>query len=207
MCLHTARVRAAAESYMGLVEAGVGLIPGGGGTKEMLLRALDAVPADPEADPFTYVKEVFLNIGMAKVSTCAEEARRLHYLSSQDSISMNRDRQIADAKQVALDLVRLGYRPGQPRTDIRVLGQPAFTKMKLGLHLMRRADYVSDYDMVVATQLAKILSGGGEFTSPQLVSEQYLLDLEREAFLSLCGQRNTVERIQFTLKKGKPLRN
>ena len=149
MCLHTTRVRAAAETYMGLVEAGVGLIPAGGGTKEMLLRALDGVPADPEADPFTYVKEVFLNIGMAKVSTSAEDARRLRYLSPQDSISMNRDRQIADAKQLALDLVRLGYRPGQPRQDIRALGQAAFTKMKLGLHLMRRAEYVSDYDVVV----------------------------------------------------------
>jgi len=207
LCLHTTRVRAAAETYMGLVEAGVGLIPAGGGTKEMLLRALDGVPADPEADPFTYVKEVFLNIGMAKVSTSGEEARRLRYLTPQDSISMNRDRQIADAKQMALDLVRLGYRPGRPRTDIRALGQPAFTKMKLGLHLMRRAEYISDYDVVVATQLAKVLSGGGEFTSPQLVSEQYLLDLEREAFLSLCGQKKTVERIQFTLKRGKPLRN
>ena len=207
MCLHTARVRAAAESYMGLVEAGVGLIPAGGGTKEMLIRALDGVPADPDADPFTYVKEVFLNIGMAKVSTSAEEARRLRYLSPRDSISMNRDRQIADARQLALDLVRLGYRPGQPRQDVRALGQAAFSKMKLGLHLMRRADYISDYDVVVATQLARVLSGGGEFTSPQLVSEQYLLDLEREAFLSLCGQKKTLERIQFTLKKGKPLRN
>jgi 3-hydroxyacyl-CoA dehydrogenase len=207
MCLHTTRVRASAETYMGLVEAGVGLIPAGGGTKEMLLRALDGVPADPDADPFTYVKEVFLNLGMAKVSTSAGEARRLRYLSAQDSISMNRDRQLADAKQVALDLVRLGYRPGQPRNDIQALGQSAFAKMKLGLHLMRRAEYISEYDVVVGTQLAKVLSGGGEFTSPQRVSEQYLLDLEREAFLSLCGQRKTLERIQFTLKKGKPLRN
>ena len=207
VCLHTTRVRAAAETYMGLVEAGVGLIPAGGGTKEMLLRALDGVPADPEADSFTYVKEVFLNIGMAKVSTSAAEARRLRYLSPQDSISMNRDRLISDAKQVALDLVRLGYRPGQPRQDIRALGQPALAKMKLGLHLMRRAEYISEYDAVVGTQLAKVLSGGGEFTSPQFVSEQYLLDLEREAFLSLCGQRKTLERIQFTLKKGEPLRN
>ncbi len=207
MCLHSARVRAAAETYMGLVEAGVGLIPAGGGSKEMLIRVLDGVPSDPEADPFTYVKEVFLNMGMAKVSTSAEEARRFRYLSPQDSISMNRDRQLADAKQLVLDLVRLGYRSKPPRQDIRALGQPAFTKMKLGLHLMRRGQYISDYDVVVATQLAKVLSGGGEFTSPQLVSEQYLLDLEREAFLSLCGQKKTVERIQFTLKKGKPLRN
>jgi len=207
ICLHATRVRAAAESYMGLVEAGVGLIPAGGGTKEMLLRALETVPSDPEADPFTYVEEVFLNIGMAKVSTSAEEARRLRYLSPQDSISMNRDRQIADAKQLALDLFRLGYRPGKPREDVRALGQPTFTKMKLALHLMRRGEYLSDYDVTVGTQLARVLSGGGEFTSPQLVSEQYLLDLEREAFVSLCGQKKTVERIQFTLKKGKPLRN
>ena len=120
---------------------------------------------------------------------------------------MNRDRLIADAKQMALDRLRLGYRLRQPRQDIRALGQAAFVKMKLGLHLMRRAEYISEHDVVVATQLAKVLSGGGEFTSPQLVSEQYLLDLEREAFLSLCGQKKTVERIQFTLKKGKPLRN
>jgi 3-hydroxyacyl-CoA dehydrogenase len=190
-----------------MVEFGVGVIPAGGGTKEMLVRAMDAVPADPEADPFTYVKEVFLNIGMAKVSTSAEEARRLGYLSAKDSISMNRDRQIADAKQLALDLARLGHRPGVPRHDVRVLGQSAFAKMKLGVHLMRRAEYMSDYDVVIATQLAKVLSGGGEFTSPQLVSEQYLLDLEREAFISLCGQKKTSERIQFMLKYGKPLRN
>jgi 3-hydroxyacyl-CoA dehydrogenase len=207
ICLHATRVRAAAESYMGLVEVGVGLIPAGGGTKEMLVRALDAVPNDPEADPFTFVKEVFLNIGMGKVGTSAEESRRLGYLSARDSISMNRDRQIADAKQLALDLARLGYRPGKPREDVKALGQPAFTKMKLGLHLMRRGEYISDYDVVVGTQLGKVLSGGGEFTSPQLVSEQYLLDLEREAFVSLCGQKKTVERMQYMLKKGKPLRN
>jgi 3-hydroxyacyl-CoA dehydrogenase len=207
ICLHSTRVRAAAESYMGLVEVGVGLIPAGGGTKEMLVRALDAVPNDPEADPFTFVKEVFLNIGMGKVGTSSEESRRLGYLSTRDSITMNRDRQIADAKQLALDLARLGYRPGKPREDIKALGQPAFIKMKLGLHLMRRAEYISDYDVVVGTQLAKVLSGGGEFTSPQLVSEQYLLDLEREAFVSLCGQKKTVERMQYMLKKGKPLRN
>jgi len=207
MMLHTARVRAAAETYMGLVEVGVGLIPGGGGTKEMLIRAMDAVPPDPDADPFVYLKEVFTNIGMAKVSTSAEDARKLGYLRPQDSLSMNRDRQIADAKQVALDLVRLGYRPAKPREDILVLGQAGFAKMKLGLHLLRRAEYISDYDVVIGTHLARILSGGGEFTSPQRVSEQFLLDLEREAFVSLCGERKTQERIQHMLKKGKALRN
>ncbi|MEJ2008375.1 MAG: enoyl-CoA hydratase/isomerase family protein, partial [Acidobacteriota bacterium] len=206
MALHSTRVRAAAETYMGLVETGVGLLPAGGGTKEMLIRALDAVPKDEQADPFTYVKEVFLNIGMGKVSSSAEEARKLGYLTKQDSISMNRDRQIADAKQLALDLVKLGYRPGVPRDNIRVLGQSAFSTMKLGLHLMRRAERLSDYDVVVGTWIARVLSGG-EFTSPQMVSERYLLDLEREAFVSLCGERKTQERIQYMLKKGKPLRN
>ena len=207
MCLHSARMRAAAETYMGLVEVGVGIVPAGGGTKEMLVRAMDAVLQDDETDPFNYVKDVFLNIGMAKVSTSGEEARKLGYLSVRDSISMNRDRQIADAKQLALDMAKLGHRSGKPREDILVLGQAAFAKMKLGLHLMRRAEYISDYDVVVGTHLAKILSGGGEFTSPQRVSEQYLLDLEREAFVSLCGQKKTVERMQYMLKKGKPLRN
>jgi 3-hydroxyacyl-CoA dehydrogenase len=207
MMLHTARVRAAAETYMGLVEVGVGLIPGGGGTKEMLIRAMDAVPQDQDSDPFLYLKEVFTNIGMAEVSSSAEDARRLGYLRPQDSITMNRDRQIADAKQVALDLVRLGYRPSKPREDVLVLGQAGFAKLKLGLHLMRRAEYISDYDVVIGTHLARILSGGGEFTSPQRVSEQFLLDLEREAFVSLCGEKKTQERIQHMLKKGKALRN
>ena len=207
ICLHSARVRAAAESYMGLVEFGVGLIPGAGGTKEMLVRAVDSMPNDPEADPFTYVKEVFETIGMARVSASAEEARRFGYLGARDSVTMNRDRLIADAKELALDLVRLGYRPGRPREDVLVLGQAGFSKMKLGLHLMRRAEYISDYDVLVGTELARVLSGGGEFTAPQRVSEQYLLDLEREAFVRLCGQRKTVERMQYMLKKGKPLRN
>ena len=207
LCVHSTRVRAAAETYMGLVEVGVGIIPAGGGTKEMLVRAMDAAPQDPEVDLSTYLKEVFLNIGMAKVSASAEEARELGYLAVRDSISMNRDRLIADGKQLALDLVKLGYRPGKPREDIRVLGQSAFAKMKLGLHLMRRAEYISDYDVVVGTHLAQILSGGGEFTAPQLVSEQYLLELEREAFVRLCGQKKTVERMQHMLRKGKPLRN
>jgi len=207
ICLHAARIRAAAETYMGLVEFGVGLIPAGGGTKEMLVRAMDMLPTDPEADPFTYVKDVFETIGLAEVSSSAQEAYKLDYLGPRDSITMNRDRLIADAKQVALDMVKLGHRPSSPREDILVLGQPAFAKMKLGLHLMRRGEFISDYDVVVGTELAKVLSGGGEFTSAQRVSEQYLLDLERESFVRLCGQRKTLERMQFMLKKGKPLRN
>jgi 3-hydroxyacyl-CoA dehydrogenase len=205
--LHAARVRAAAETYMGLVEAGVGLIPAGGGTKEMLVRAMDSLPSDPEADPFTYLKEVFMNIATARASSSAAEARRLGYLAARDSVSMNRDRQIADAKQVALDLAKLGYRPGEPREDVLALGQPAYSKLKLGIHLAHRAGQISDHDVVIGTALAKVLTGGGEFTSSQRVSEQYLLDLEREAFVSLCGEKRTQERIQHMLKKGKALRN
>ncbi|MGH9398706.1 MAG: 3-hydroxyacyl-CoA dehydrogenase/enoyl-CoA hydratase family protein [Terriglobia bacterium] len=207
LSLHCARIVAHGETYMGLVEAGVGLIPAGGGTKEMLLRAVD--PArDPEgADMFPRLKEAFQTIGMAKVSSSAPEARKLGFLAAQDVISMNRDRQIEAAKQLALDLVKLGYRPGAPREDVLVPGESAFSKMRLGLHLMRRADYISDHDLLIGTKLAKVLSGGGEFTSAQRVSEQYLLDLEREAFVSLCGEKKTIERIQYMLKNGKPLRN
>jgi 3-hydroxyacyl-CoA dehydrogenase len=203
--LHCARVAAAAETYMGLVETGVGLVPAGGGAKEMLLRAMDLVPDD--ADPFPYLKEVFTNMGTAKVSTSAPDARKLGYLSARDVVCMNRDRQIATAKQLALDLAKLGFRPGKAREDVLVFGKSAFSKMQLALHLMRRAEYVSDHDVVVGAHLARILSGGGEFTGPQRVSEQFLLDLEREAFVSLCGEKKTVERIQHTLRTGKPLRN
>ncbi|HEV2499810.1 MAG TPA: 3-hydroxyacyl-CoA dehydrogenase NAD-binding domain-containing protein [Terriglobia bacterium] len=205
--LHCARRVAAAETYIGLVEAGVGLIPAGGGTKEMLIRALDSVPADDDADAFLPLKAVFKNIGMVTVSTSAEEARNLGYLTPDDVICMNRDRQIASAKQMALELVRLGYRPGEPRQDVPMLGEAAFSKMKLALHLLRRGEYISDHDALIATKLAEVLSGGREWKSPGRVSEQYLLDLEREAFLSLCGEKKTVERIQYMLKNGKPLRN
>jgi 3-hydroxyacyl-CoA dehydrogenase len=205
ICLHCARVVAAGETYMGLVETGVGLVPAGGGAKEMLVRAMDAVPID--ADPFPYLREVFTNIGFAKVSTSAADALKLGYLSAPDAICINRDRQVAMAKQLALELVKTGYRPGTPRDDVPVFGRAAFSGMKHALHLMRRAEYISDHDTVVGTHLARILSGGGEFTGPQRVSEQFLLDLEREAFVSLCGEKKTVERIQHMLKTGKPLRN
>lgn len=205
--LHCARRVAAAETYMGLVEAGVGLIPAGGGAKEMLIRAMASVPADEDADPFLPLKAAFKHIGMAAVSTSGEEARRLGYLLPQDLVCMNRDRLISSAKQAALELAKRGWRSGKPREDVLAPGEPAFSKMKLALHLLRRGDYISDHDVAIGTQLAKVLSGGGEFTAPQRVSEQYLLDLEREAFLSLCGQKKTVERIQHMLKNGKPLRN
>ncbi|MGH9407336.1 MAG: 3-hydroxyacyl-CoA dehydrogenase NAD-binding domain-containing protein [Terriglobia bacterium] len=203
--LHCARRVATAETYMGLVETGVGLIPAGGGVKEMIIRATDSAVSDE--DLFLRLRDVFQNIGMAKVSTSAAEARRLRYLSPSDVITMNRDHQLATAKRAALDLVKLGYRPAAPRDDVLALGEPAFAKMNLALHLMRRAEYISDYDLEVGTILAKVLSGGGEFTAPQRVSEGYLLGLERESFLSLCGRKRTAERIQHMLRHGKPLRN
>jgi 3-hydroxyacyl-CoA dehydrogenase len=205
--LHADRVRAAAETYIGLVEVGVGLIPAGGGTKERLLRAMDAIPRTAtDADPFPFVKNVFEAIAMAKVSTSAEEARQLGMLSEDDSITMNPDRLIADAKQEVLALAATCYIEPQPRTDILALGLPALATIKLGIHQMKRGGYISDHDALIGEKLARILTGG-DLNHPTRVSEQYLLDLEREAFLSLCGERKTQERIAHMLKTSKPLRN
>jgi 3-hydroxyacyl-CoA dehydrogenase len=203
--LHGARIHAAAESYLGLVEAGVGLIPGGGGTKEMLIRANEHSAGGENLDLFHALKPVFETIAMAKVSTSGEEARSLGFLRPSDLIAMNRDWQIADAKQTALAMVRAGYHPPPP-AQIRVLGEEFLAAAKLAIHMLVRGEYASEYDGVVARKLAFILAGGG-ITSPQTVSEQYILDLEREVFVSLCGQRKTQERVAHTLKTGKPLRN
>jgi len=203
--LHAARIHAAAETYVGLVETGVGLIPGGGGTKEMLIRANEHSAGGEDLDLFHALKTAFENIAMAKVSTSAEEARTLGYLRPSDLIAMNRDRQIADAKQTALAVLRAGYHPPAP-AQIRVLGEEFLTGAKLAIHMMIRGGYASEYDGVVGRKLANILAGGA-ITAPQLVPEQYVLDLEREAFVSLCGERKTQERIAHTLKTGKPLRN
>ena len=207
MVLHADRVRAAAETYIGLVEVGVGIIPGGGGTKEMLVRMLDLIPkGTDDADPFPFVKRAFETIALAKVATSAEEARALGFLSSDDSVSMNQDRLIADAKKEVLALAATGYVAPQQRTDILALGNPALATLKLGIHQMKRAGYISDHDAEIGTQLARILTGG-DLNHPTRVSEQYLLDLEREAFLSLIGTRKTQERMAHMLKTGKPLRN
>jgi len=200
-------VRAAAETYIGLVEVGVGVIPAGGGTKEMLLRALDSIPRGmDDADPFPFVKRAFETIALAKVATSAEEARTLGYLRAEDAVSMNGDRLIADAKQDVLALAATGYVEPQPRTDILAMGNPALATLKLGIHQMKRGGFISDYDANIGEKLARILTGG-DLNHPTRVSEQYLLDLEREAFLSLCGQRKTQERMAAMLKSGKPLRN
>ncbi len=211
--LHAAKIQAAAEAYLGLVEAGVGLIPGGGGTKEMLIRANEHAASGEDLDLFHALKPVFEAIAMAKVGTSAEECRDLGYLRREDGVSMNRDRLVADAKEAALALVRGGHKPlaaswqeGAQTTQIKVLGEQFLAGAKLAIHMMLRGGYASEYDAHVSRKLANILAGG-PLTSPQLVSEQYVLDLEREAFVSLCGEKKTQERIAHTLKTGKPLRN
>jgi 3-hydroxyacyl-CoA dehydrogenase len=211
--LHAAKIHAAAEAYIGLVETGVGLIPGGGGTKEMLIHANENAASGDDLDLFHTLRPVFENIAMAKVGTSAEECRDLGYLRRTDAVSMNRDRLVADAKHTALALARGGWKPaasswqeGAQNTQIKVLGEGFLAAAKMAIHLMVRGDYASDYDAHVARKLANILAGGA-LSSPQLVSEQYVLDLEREAFVSLCGEKKTQERIAHTLKTGKPLRN
>jgi len=211
--LHAPRIQAAAEAYIGLVETGVGLIPGGGGTKEMLIRANEHAAGGEDLDLFHALKPIFEAIAMAKVGTSAEECRDLGYLRREDGVSMNRDRLVADAKEAALALVRGGYKPlaatwqeGAQTTQIKVLGEQFLAGAKLAIHMMLRGGYASEYDAHVGRKLANILAGG-PLTSPQLVSEQYILDLEREAFVSLCGEKKTQERIAHTLKTGKPLRN
>ena len=190
--LHAARAQASAETYMGLVDTGVGLIPAGGGSKEMLLRLGSA-------------RQAFEHIGFAKISGSAAHARELGLLRAQDGMSMNPEWLVADAKTAAQALAA-SYAPGAPLENIAVMGDAGFAEMKMGLYLAREAGYISEYDMVVGEKLAYVLSGG-RLTGRQTVSEQYLLDLEREAFLSLCGQAKTQERMAYMLKSGKPLRN
>lgn len=192
IALHAARVQASAELYMGMVETGVGVIPAGGGCKEAVLRTGDA-------------KHAFELIGYAKVSASADDARKLGLLRDGDAISMNPERLIQDAKAQALLLAET-HALGVPRQDIKVGGASAYALMKVGVYMARQGDYITEYDTVVGEKLAYVLSGG-RLTGEQMVSEQYLLDLEREAFLSLCGRPETQQRMQHMLKTGKPLRN
>ena len=219
ICLHAARRQPHAELYIGLVEAGVGLIPAGGGTKEMLLRAVDQAaalaPPDPKDPPSRFavsaemsaaLKRVFENIALAKTSTSAAEARPLGMLAPSDRITLNRERLLLDAKAQAAALAEGGYIAPQPRTQIPAPGLGALALLETGVFMMGEAGFASEHDQKVARWAAYILAGG-RVTAGSLVSEQYLLDLELEAFLSLCGERKTQERIAFTLKTGKPLRN
>ena len=202
--LHAARICAHAELYLGLVETGVGLLPAAGGCKELVVRA-NEITGQGE-DVFPAIKELFQQTAFAKVSTSADEARRYHFLRSTDSVTMNRDRLVADARRAAVQLAEDGYAPPRP-ADLKAPGQAGLATLKLGIHLARQAEYVTDHDAVVARKLAHVLCGGNLSGDNSRVSEQYLLDLEREAFLSLCGEKKTQERIAYTLKTGKPLRN
>lgn len=205
MTLHAPKVRASAETYIGLVEAGVGVIPAGGGTKEMLVRSLARAPKVADVDLMPFVREVLETIGMAKVATSADEAKKLGYLRPTDGVSMNDKFLIHDAKTTALAMVQEGYRPPEKRKVI-ALGQPVLSALTLGLYLWKEAKQITDYEFHIGKKLAYILTGG-DFTSPQEVDEEYILDLEREAFLSLCGERKTQERMQYMLKNNKALRN
>ena len=205
MTLHADRVVAAAESYIGLVEFGVGVIPGGGGSKEMALRASDSFAQDDVE--LNRLRQHFLTVAMAKVSTSAYEAYDLDILKhGKDIVVVNRDRQIATAKAVARQMADIGYTKPVPRKDVKVLGKQALGLFLVGTDSMEASHYISEHDQKIANKLAWVMAGG-DLSEPTLVSEQYLLDLEREAFLSLTGERKTLERLQHMIQKGKPLRN
>lgn len=212
VALHAASRQSHIELYMGLVETSVGLLPAGGGCKEMTLRAIaaaNAIRMSPRSDSVEMndaVRNVFETIAMAKVSSSAVEARALHLMRESDGITMNRERLLLDAKSEAVRLADTGYVPRLPRADISVPGENILANLKLGIHMMREAEFISDHDVKIARLVANVLCGGPVTPGTQ-VNEQYLLDLEREAFLSLCGERKTAERIAATLKTGKPLRN
>ncbi len=204
LSLHADNIQAHAETYMGLVEVGVGLIPAGGGTKEMVLRAADAnIPGDPELNQ---LQEYFMNIATAKVATSANEIKQLGYLRPQDNITLNRNRLIADAKQQVIKIDEAGYTQPIKRKDIKVQGKTGLALFEAGILGMKFGNYISDHDVKIAQKLSWVMNGG-DLSYPSMVSEQYLLDLEREAFLSLTGEPKTLERIQSILFKGKPLRN
>jgi 3-hydroxyacyl-CoA dehydrogenase len=205
LSLHADKVIAAAETYTGLVEVGIGVIPGGAGTKEFVLRAADEMH-DGEVDTLT-LQNRFMNIATAKVATSAHEAYDLGiYRKGRDRVSLNLGRRIAEAKQAVIDLYDDGYVMPVERNDIKVLGKSALGALYAGIHGMQTANYATAHDAVVAKKLAYVMCGG-DLSEPQMVSEKYLLDLEREAFLSLCGEKKTLERIQSVLTSGKPLRN
>ncbi len=205
MSLHSDKIYAAAETYIGLVELGVGLIPGGGGTKEFTLRAADEMH-DKEPETIT-LQNRFITIGTAKVSTSAFEAYELGILRKGiDEVSMNQSRRIADAKQSVIELYDAGYTMPVQRNDIKVMGRSVLGALYAGINGMFRGNYITDHDVKVAKKLAYVMCGG-DLSEPALVSEQYLLNLEREAFLSLCGEKKTLERLQSVLKTGRPVRN
>jgi len=205
MNLHADKVFAAAETYIGLVELGVGVIPGGGGTKEFVLRASDEMHED-EPENIT-LKNRFLTIATAKVATSAFEAYNLGILrKGHDEVVINMDRRIGEAKNAAIEMYDAGYKQPVQRKDIRVLGRSALGALYAGINGMWRAEYATEHDALIARRLAYVMCGG-DLSEQTLVSEQYLLNLEREAFLSLCGEKKTLQRLESVIKKGKPVRN
>ena len=205
MPMHASRIVAAAELYMGLVEIGAGLIPAWGGSKEMLRRILNPAMATKGVEALPYLQRIFEQIGLAKVATSAEEARQMGFLTSQDRVVMNRDLLLSEAKREALHLVDGGYQPPLPE-KIYAAGRDGLAAMRVGIYMMKEGGYITEYEAHIANKLAYVLTGG-ELSSPTWVDEQYILDLEREAFLSLCGEQKTQERMWHILQKGKPLRN
>jgi 3-hydroxyacyl-CoA dehydrogenase len=206
ICLGAGHVYASAETYIGLVEVGVGLIPAGGGSKEILFRNMEGLPPIDNPDPFPFTRAAFETIGMAKVATSAAEARTLNILRQSDGIAMNPDRLLYSARAKAAGLAAQGYRPPDATAEVPVSGESGMAAIQTQLYNMAEAGFISEYDRYLGGELARVLCGGAVPAGTN-VNEQYLLELEREVFLRLCGQRKTLERIQHMLKRGKPLRN
>ncbi len=205
ICLSCHKIRALAETYMGLVEMSVGLIPAGGGIKEMLIRSIELIPEDVEVDHFPFVRKAFETVATARVSTSAKEAKRLGYMRASDLITINRDYLIHDAKRTILNMIEENFRPPLPK-KLKILGEKGYALFLMGLFYRKEGGYITEYDEYLGKKLAYVFSGGNLPDNTE-VTEQYILDLERETFLSLCGEPKTQKRIEHMLKTGKPLRN
>lgn len=205
VCFPADRIQAAAETYIGLVEVGVGLLPGGGGNKELLIRNVEAVQDQKDVELQPFVNKTFETVAMAKVATSGDDAKNVGYLRREDGVTVNNDYLLYDAKQTAIALADAGYKTRQKK-NVRVVGEPGYSVLKLGAYTMKQSGFISDHDMKIADKIAFVLAGG-RVAPNTWVTEEYLLDLEREAFLSLIGELKTQERMQYMLSKGKPLRN
>jgi 3-hydroxyacyl-CoA dehydrogenase len=203
--MHGSRIVAGAELYTGLVEVGAGVIPAGGGTKEILRRILNPPMRTENAQALPFLQRIFDLIGMAKVATSAEEARKLGLLGPCDRVVINRDHLISEAKKEVLHLVSIGFHPPAPE-KVYAVGRDGLGALKVGIHMFKKGGYITEYESVIANQLARVMTGG-DLSQPSWVEEQYILDLEREAFLSLCGEEKTQQRMWNLLQTGKVLRN
>jgi len=203
--MHGSRVVAHAELYSGLVEIGVGVIPAGGGTKELVRRVLNPPMRTQNAEALPFLQRIFETIGLAKVATSAEEARQFGFLTQADRVVMNRSHLLAEAKREVLHLAADGYRPPLPE-KLYAAGRDALAAMRVGVYMMNQGGYITDHERLIGEKLAYVMCGG-ELSRPTWVDEQYFLDLEREAFLSLCGEEKTQQRLWHMLQTGKPLRN